>query len=115
MRALSPAIVPGSRPAEELSQRELDVLALVALGATNPEIAARLYIAESTVQTHVKHILRKLGVRNRTQAAVRYVDRETVTGPGRDLPALDHPGGRGRTDETPASGDPQGVFRHGQS
>jgi DNA-binding NarL/FixJ family response regulator len=71
------AAMRGARPdeLELLSQRELEVLAMVALGATNAEIAGQLVIAETTVQSHVKHILHKLGVRNRTQAAVRYVRR----------------------------------------
>jgi DNA-binding NarL/FixJ family response regulator len=56
-----------------LSNRELEVLAMIAEGATNAEIARRLVIAETTVQSHVKKILRKLGVRNRTQAAARYL------------------------------------------
>jgi len=63
---------PGPRPGDDLSRRELEVLALVAEGATNAEIGERLFIAETTVQCHVKSILRKLGVRNRTQAAGRY-------------------------------------------
>jgi DNA-binding NarL/FixJ family response regulator len=58
-----------------LTERELEVFALMAEGATNAEIADRLYIAKGTVKTHVKNILRKLGVRNRTQAVARYLHR----------------------------------------
>jgi DNA-binding NarL/FixJ family response regulator len=58
-----------------LSRRELQVLRLIGEGATNSEIAERLVIAISTVQSHVKRILRKLGVKNRTEAAVRYLRR----------------------------------------
>lgn len=57
-------------PAERLSAREREVLAMLAEGATNAEIAAHLVIAGTTVQSHVKHIFHKLGVRNRTEAAV---------------------------------------------
>lgn len=61
-------------PTEDvLTARELDVLAAIAEGATNREISERLVVAETTVQSHVKHILRKLGARNRTEAATRYV------------------------------------------
>jgi DNA-binding NarL/FixJ family response regulator len=67
--------MPGSRPEQLLSRRELEVLSLIAEGATNAEIGERLVIAESTVQSHVKQILRKLGVRNRTEAAARYLRR----------------------------------------
>ena len=63
---------PGPRPRDVLSQRELEVLALLAEGVTNAELGERLVIAETTVQSHVKSILRKLGVRNRTEAAGRY-------------------------------------------
>lgn len=63
---------PGPRHWDGLSQRELEVLALMAEGATNAEIGERLFIVETTVQCHVKSILRKLGVRNRTEAAGRY-------------------------------------------
>jgi DNA-binding NarL/FixJ family response regulator len=55
-----------------LSMREREVLAALAEGATNAEIAKRLLVSETTVQSHVKSILRKLGARNRTEAAARY-------------------------------------------
>ena len=71
--AVSSTTAPGSRPEEILSARELEVLAIIAEGASNAEIAARLVIADTTAQSHVKNILRKLGVRNRTEAAIRYV------------------------------------------
>ncbi|HWF74900.1 MAG TPA: response regulator transcription factor [Solirubrobacteraceae bacterium] len=58
-----------------LSRRELQVLGMIVDGASNNEIAERLVIATSTVQSHVKRILHKLGVRNRTEAAVRYLRR----------------------------------------
>lgn len=61
--------------ADRLSEREIEVMDMLAQGATNAEIAARLVIADTTVGSHVKHILRKLGVRNRTEAAVRYLCR----------------------------------------
>jgi diguanylate cyclase (GGDEF)-like protein len=67
------AIAPGSWLADTLSPRELEVLSMVAEGAPNAEIANRLVIGDATVQSHVKHILRKLGVRNRTEAAARYL------------------------------------------
>jgi DNA-binding CsgD family transcriptional regulator len=66
---------PGTRAEDLLSPRELQVLAMVAEGAPNSEIAKRLVIADTTVQSHVQHILQKLGVRNRTEAAARYLRR----------------------------------------
>jgi LuxR family maltose regulon positive regulatory protein len=53
---------------EPLSEREVDVLHLVASGFTNAEIALRLHVATSTVKTHLNHIFSKLGVQSRTQA-----------------------------------------------
>ncbi len=63
-----------SRPAtlaSPLSEREIEVLRLVTKGATNREIAATLVIAEGTVRNHLTNILGKLGVSDRTQAAVK--------------------------------------------
>ena len=58
-----------------LTRREVDVLDLVAGGLTNREIAARLHLSPRTVGHHVAAILRKLGVKTRTEAAVAVVDR----------------------------------------
>ncbi|MEO7397697.1 MAG: response regulator transcription factor [Ilumatobacteraceae bacterium] len=53
---------------DQLSARELEVLRLMATGATNGEIAATLYLAERTVKSHVGSIFTKLGARDRTAA-----------------------------------------------
>jgi NarL family two-component system response regulator LiaR len=55
---------------EPLTQREAEVLGLVARGMTNQEIASRLFVSERTVRTHVSNILSKLHLANRTQAAL---------------------------------------------
>jgi DNA-binding NarL/FixJ family response regulator len=57
--------------AEPLSDREIEILRLVADGASNKEVAERLVIAEGTVKNHITNILSKLGARDRTQAALR--------------------------------------------
>jgi DNA-binding NarL/FixJ family response regulator len=59
----------------ELSPRERDVGRLLAQGRTNAEIAEALFISEVTAKVHVRHILRKLGVRNRAEAAVLIAER----------------------------------------
>lgn len=56
---------------EPLSERELEILRLVAAGASNKEIAASLFIVEGTVKNHLTNILGKLGVADRTQAALK--------------------------------------------
>lgn len=58
---------------ESLSDRELDVLRLLSDGATNEEIAGRLFLSEKTVKSHLSSIFRKLEVTNRTQAAARAI------------------------------------------
>jgi DNA-binding NarL/FixJ family response regulator len=62
----------GTQPlVEPLSERELEVLREVAAGGSNKEIAAQLFITEGTVKNHLTNILGKLGVRDRTQAALK--------------------------------------------
>jgi two-component system NarL family response regulator len=56
-------------PHQQLSERELEILKLIAQGASNRQIAAQLYLSENTVRTHLVHILGKLGLENRVQAA----------------------------------------------
>jgi two-component system nitrate/nitrite response regulator NarL len=61
---------PAPDPLAQLSAREMQVLEQIALGASNKEIARTLEIAETTVKIHVQHILRKLNLSSRVQAAV---------------------------------------------
>ena len=65
-----PAAPAPSVPGDGLSPREREILRLIARGASNKEIARELGIAETTVKIHVQHLLRKLGLSSRVQAAV---------------------------------------------
>jgi len=62
-------------PAGALSARELEVLELVARGATNREAGAKLFISEATVKTHLLHVFEKLGVSDRTAAVTTAIER----------------------------------------
>jgi DNA-binding NarL/FixJ family response regulator len=82
---LSPAVatrlmtrVRAAEP-ELLSQRELEVLGLVAAGTTNREAAAKLFISEATVKTHLLHIYAKLGVTDRAAAVAEAYNRGLLT------------------------------------
>ncbi len=68
--AAAPPPAAGADPIHSLSPREREILALIAEGASNKEVARDLNIAEATVKIHVQHILRKLNLNSRVQAAV---------------------------------------------
>ena len=78
--ALAPAIAAllvkrvAQPPAPTLTPRETEVLALVAQGLSNPEIASRLFVGEATVKTHLLHVFDKLGVSDRTRAVTRAME-----------------------------------------
>lgn len=70
LRGISETAAGAPELIEPLTGREVEVLRLLSTGMNNREIAAVLFIAESTAKTHVEHIIRKLGVSDRVQAAV---------------------------------------------
>ena len=76
----------GRRGEYSLTQREHDILALLAEGRANREIAQRLYLSEKTVKAHLAAIFRKLGVTNRTQAAMMAVQMGVGPIPGALVP-----------------------------
>jgi two-component system response regulator DevR len=69
----------GQIPGEELTEREREVLALVARGYTNKQIAGGLYISEKTARNHVSHILEKLDLSRRSEAAAYAVEHKLIT------------------------------------
>jgi DNA-binding NarL/FixJ family response regulator len=73
-RAAGEAPHPSVARADRLTRREHEVLQLVAQGQTNREIAEALMVSTGTIKNHVEHIIAKLGVSDRTQAAVRAIE-----------------------------------------
>jgi DNA-binding NarL/FixJ family response regulator len=65
-------------PAEILSEREIEVLALMAKGDANKEIAAQLHITDSTVKTHISSIFQKLNAKDRTEAVMQAIKRGII-------------------------------------
>ncbi|MDU8923467.1 two-component system response regulator NarL [Pasteurellaceae bacterium LIM206] len=65
---------PAHEPIHALTDRELDVLQLIATGLSNKQIAAKLFISEETVKVHIRNLLRKLNVHSRVAATVLYLE-----------------------------------------
>lgn len=74
---------PDANDTDQLSPREMEILALVAEGCPNKEIAARLFISNATVRTHLMHVYEKLHVRCRTEAAAKYFRSKSSSAPTR--------------------------------
>jgi len=70
----SEVAAPEGSPSEPLTARETEILRLLAHGQTNPQIARELVVSPGTVKNHVRDIIAKLGVSDRTQAAVRAIE-----------------------------------------
>lgn len=80
---MEPTSAPDPAGTDQLSARELEILALVAEGCPNKEIASRLLISSGTVRTHLMHIYEKLHVRCRTEAAAKYLRTQPPGAPAR--------------------------------
>ncbi len=79
--------LPGKNPA--LSEREMEVIRLIALGLTNRQIAAHLKLSEKTIKNHVSHIFRKLKITARTQAAIHAISNNMLR--AGDRPEIPNP------------------------
>ena len=78
LKDVSNRAIEDAKGEETLTNREVEVLRLLAQGASNPQIAQELNITVNTVKTHISHILNKLQLENRTQAATYAVQRRLV-------------------------------------
>ena len=76
-------VTPDPAGTDQLSARELELLALLAEGFSNKEIASRLFISNATVRTHLMHIYEKLHVRCRTEAAAKYLRSNPSSAPAK--------------------------------
>ena len=85
------SVAGAAQPILPLTPREHEVLALMAEGARNGEIAERLYLSVATVKTHVNHIFAKLGVTDRVHAVLIYREQESRTLDGSTQPATGNP------------------------
>lgn len=89
------ARTPSYEPERELSERELEILRLVATGATNQQIGRELYISPNTVKTHLRNIFAKLAVESRTEATLCAIQRGLIAVEGQegegDAPAPEPP------------------------
>jgi LuxR family transcriptional regulator, regulator of acetate metabolism len=74
----APRSLPDRGVGAQLTRREQEVFVMLAEGESNARIAQRLVVSDDTVKTHVKHILRKLGVNNRSQAVSRYFQAQSA-------------------------------------
>jgi DNA-binding NarL/FixJ family response regulator len=79
LKDVSNRAMEGARGDELLTRREIEVLRLLAQGASNPQISQELNITVNTVKTHISHILDKLQLENRTQAATYAIQSRLVT------------------------------------
>lgn len=78
MQVLSQGGPARGDPAEQLTERELEILQLMARGAANKEIAGALFISENTVKTHVSNLFQKLGARDRTEAVTKALSKGLI-------------------------------------
>jgi DNA-binding NarL/FixJ family response regulator len=79
---------PAGSAAGSLSEREREVVRLVAAGLSNAEIASSLYLSEATIKSHITRILARLGLRDRVQVAV-YAYEHGIVRPGHGTPPAD--------------------------
>ena len=74
LRALGVRTWHRGAAAEGLTEREQEIVRLIAAGASNPEIAQQLFLSRKTVERHVSNVLKKVGARNRTELAAMVAD-----------------------------------------